>query len=282
MPWKTRSDHPDCSGVAVVKSDTGALVACHQTQAEADAHVKALYANTGEESRTENAVAEFRDMEIKGRSFRGVAAVFDTPWNDALTEAMGYVETIAKGAFTKALARGDNIPLLGAHRRHELLATTDARTLTLAQSGKGLEVEADLPKNYLGDYYREMMHRGDLRGMSYGFETRAGDNIMSRQDGVMHRTIANFQRLLDVTLTWEPAYPATEVELRAAGLVVAPLQQIIGDVETSPDEGATVPPPDSSEAEATWEPLTPAEAEPQPTVPRKWWERRVDALFWED
>jgi hypothetical protein len=93
----------------------------------------------------------------------------------------------------------------------------------------------------------------------------------------MHRTIANIQRLLDVTLTWEPAYPATEVELRAAGLVVAPLQQLIGDSEESPDEGATVQPPDS-DAEATWEPLTPAEAAPQPTVPRKWWETYADEL----
>lgn len=229
------------------------------------------------EPTSERLLAEFRDMEVKGRNFRGVAAVFDTPWNDALTEAMGYVEKIAHGAFTKALGRGDNIPLLGAHLRHELLATTDARTLTVAENGGGLEVEANLPKNYLGDYYREMMHRGDIRGMSYGMQTLPGDSLMSRQNGIMHRTIANIQRLLDVTLTWEPAYPATEVELRAAGLVVAPLQQIIGDTEESPDAGATVQPPDSValSADTGWEP---DDGEPQPTARRRWWEIYADEL----
>jgi hypothetical protein len=122
-----------------------------------------------------------------------------------------------------------------------------------------------------------MMHRGDIKGMSYGMQTLPGDSIISRRDGVMHRTIANIQRLLDVTLTWEPAYPATEVELRAAGLVVAPLQQVIGDTEESPDDGAAVQPPDSVavSAETSWEPDG---GESQPTITRKWWETEADVL----
>lgn len=185
-------------------------------------------------------------MEVKGRNFRGVAAVYDTPWNDKLIEAVGYVETVAKGAFRSALSLGENIPLLGAHRRHELLATTDAGTLKVADGQTGLEVEADLPKNYLGDYYREMIHRGDIRGMSYGMETLKGDSIWSRTNGRQHRSIANVRRLLDVTLTWEPAYPATVAELRAAGLVVAPLEEIAGDLEESPGEAPVELPPDES------------------------------------
>ena len=112
---------------------------------------------------TESRLVEFRDMEVKGRNFRGVAAVYDTPWSDKLAAALGFVEEVGRGALRNALGLGENIPPLGAHRRHELLATTEARTLKLADdAGRGLDVEADLPKNYLGDYYREMVHRGDI------------------------------------------------------------------------------------------------------------------------
>jgi HK97 family phage prohead protease len=45
MPWNIRDDHPDCSGFAVVKSDTGELVACHDTRAQAEKQLAALYAN---------------------------------------------------------------------------------------------------------------------------------------------------------------------------------------------------------------------------------------------
>jgi HK97 family phage prohead protease len=194
---------------------------------------------------TESRLVEFRDMEVKGRDFRGIAAVYDTPWGDKLTQAVGYVETISRGAFRTALGLGENIPLLGAHRRHELLATTEAQTLTVEDTPDGLEVAANLPKNYLGDYYREMIHRGDIKGMSYGMETLAEDSIWTKgQGGRQHRSIANVRRLLDVTLTWEPAYPATVAELRAAGLVVAPLEEIAGGLEGPPAEAPAEQPPD--------------------------------------
>jgi HK97 family phage prohead protease len=48
MPWKIRDDHPDCSGYAVVKSDTGELVACHDTRAQAEKQLAALYVNVPE------------------------------------------------------------------------------------------------------------------------------------------------------------------------------------------------------------------------------------------
>ena len=103
--------------------------------------------------------------------FRGYAAVFDTPWHQESVDAAGYVEIVARGAFRKALGQSGNIPLLWQHDRNQMLATTQADTLRVSEDGKGLLVEATLPRSGLGEYVREMIERGDVRGMSYGMET---------------------------------------------------------------------------------------------------------------
>lgn len=189
--------------------------------------------------------AEFVDAEVKDMDFRGYAAVFDAPWNQALIDKMGYVETVAAGAFRKALAASENVPLLWQHERRDMLATTKSGNLRLKEDGKGLLVEAKLPKNPLGEYVRSMIEAGDVRGMSYGIETQQSDSSVRRQDGMIYRTIKSARRLIDTTLTWEPAYDATTVELRnMSGFAAVPLQELVGGSEEQTDEaaGATHPP----------------------------------------
>jgi hypothetical protein len=45
MPYKVATDVEGCSGYAVIKPETGELVACHRTKSDAARHVRALYAN---------------------------------------------------------------------------------------------------------------------------------------------------------------------------------------------------------------------------------------------
>jgi Caudovirus prohead serine protease len=70
-----------------------------------------------------------------------------------------------------------------------------------------------------------MIGRGDVAGMSFGMHTRPEDSNVSQRDGVWHRMIRTIRRLTDVTLTWEPSYPATSLELRSATLAL-PLEQL--------------------------------------------------------
>lgn len=179
----------------------------------------------------EQGSVDFVDADLNGMNFRGYAAVFDSPWSDALTANVGYVETLSRGAFRKALSRSDNVPLLWQHDKNKLLATTHAGTLKLREDGKGLLVEASLPNTTLGNDVREHIARGEVRGMSYGRETLPEDSKMSRQGGKWTRTISNIRRLIDTTLTWEPAYLATNVELRAAGFACVPLQDLVEGAE---------------------------------------------------
>jgi hypothetical protein len=50
VPWHVVADHSECGTgkFAVVKNATDEVVACHDTRKEADKHVAALYANTGD------------------------------------------------------------------------------------------------------------------------------------------------------------------------------------------------------------------------------------------
>lgn len=183
--------------------------------------------------------AEFVDAEVKDMDFRGYAALFDTPWSQASIERAGYVEKVARGAFRKAISSGGNVPLLWQHDRHDLLATTQSGNLKLKEDGKGLLVEAKLPKNPLGEYVRSMIEAGDVRGMSYGFESLREDSTISRENGMTYRTIGNIRRLIDTTLTWEPAYDETTVELRnMSGFAAVPLQELVGGLEEQTDDAA--------------------------------------------
>jgi nitrate reductase cytochrome c-type subunit len=59
MPYSVVSNHPDCEGYAVVKTDTNELMGCHKTQAQADDQLTAINISEYSESRNKtNEVVE--------------------------------------------------------------------------------------------------------------------------------------------------------------------------------------------------------------------------------
>jgi hypothetical protein len=182
--------------------------------------------------------ASLVDAEVKGRTVAGYAAVYDSPWNERLIEELGYVETLARGAFRKALGRSKNVPLLWQHEHRDMLATTGAGTLRLREDGRGLAFEADLPDNPLGEYVRSMVERGDVGGMSYGIQSRPEDSTVTEVRGQYQRRINDVHRLLDVSLTYEPSYEAATVELRSTGFAALSLQEILGGMEEQTEDAA--------------------------------------------
>lgn len=219
--------------------------------------------------------ASLVDAEVKGRMFRGLAAVFDTPWDDRLIRDMGYVEKVARGTFRKALGRKEDIPFLLGHERNMLLGTTKSGNVHVSEDTRGLLTEAKLPDNHLGEYARTMIESRDIQGMSYGIALDPRQDILrSETRGVVTRTIVNARKLLDVSLTWEPAYSATTVELRSLGFVAIPAQESGGGEETQPTlSGAEGQPPDD---EAWWG-EKPADAV-QTDLAKPWWETYINEL----
>jgi HK97 family phage prohead protease len=141
----------------------------------------------------------------KPGTIAGYAAVFNSP-----ADIGGYFhEQIAPGAFGNALA-GD-VRALFDHDSGEVLGRTTAGTLRLSEDARGLAVEIDLPDTQRGRDLAVSIERGDISGMSFGF------NVKRQQwDETIDpplRTLLELE-LVEVSVVAFPAYLDTEIALR--------------------------------------------------------------------
>lgn len=145
------------------------------------------------------------DFEIRetqeGMRFSGYAAVFNSP-----SEPLPFREKIAPGAFRRALDSRNDIKLLWNHDTSEVLASSRAKTLTLRETDRGLYAEALLPNTTRGRDTAELIRRGDVDSMSFGFSVPAGGDEWSA-DG-SERTLKSV-RLHEVSIVAFPAYSGT-------------------------------------------------------------------------
>jgi uncharacterized protein len=150
------------------------------------------------ETRTNLSEIEVRE-DADGMTFEGYAAVFNSP-----SEPLPFIERIAPGAFTRSLKSRNDVKLLWNHDTSQVLGSTRAKTLTLVEDERGLKVEGVLPNTSAGRDAAELLKRGDVNGMSFGF-TVIRDQWSS--DG-NERTLKAV-RLHEVSITGFPAYTGT-------------------------------------------------------------------------
>ncbi len=137
----------------------------------------------------------------------GRAAVFD-----ALSEDLGgFRERVAPGAFAATIAE-DDIRALINHSPDYVLGRNRAGTLKLAEDGEGLSVRITPPDTSYARDLAASIGRGDMSGMSFGFRTITDEWNM--EDGETVRTLKAV-RLFDVSAVTFPAYPQTDVAVRA-------------------------------------------------------------------
>jgi uncharacterized protein len=159
------------------------------------------------ETRTNITQIEVRE-EGDGMTFTGYAAVFDSP-----SEPLPFIETIQRGAFRKSLRARNDIKFLWNHDAGEILGSTRAKTLRLYEDEKGLRVEGTLPNTSRGRDVSELLKRGDIDSMSFGFSVIRDD---WSSDG-SQRTLKDV-RLHEVSLVAWPAYTATAGTVAVRGL----------------------------------------------------------------
>ncbi len=199
--------------------------------------------NSIPEGRVEVRRIDLSDVSLTedGTKFSGYASVFDT-----VTDIGDYTEEVRRGAYRKVLARGDNIPMYWNHDdRFPPLATTRGGTLRLSEDATGLHVEAVLdPDHLMFSTLRSMIRRTDVLGMSFGFIAGKGNSIIEQRNGKPHRILTGFNRLLDVSPTWDPQYPETSVEMRSTLVEVRKAQleseqRVVSGEYQQADDGAT-------------------------------------------
>ena len=128
-----------------------------------------------------------------------------------------FVEQIAAGAFTDSLkTRG--VVGLWSHDTSQVLGNTKSGTLRVFDGAKELRFELDIPNTTVGNDAWELIQRGDVDGVSFGFSVRSNGAKWSRfeRDGkkIYRRTVLDAD-LFEISPVAFPAYPNNEVSVRS-------------------------------------------------------------------
>ena len=157
------------------------------------------------EKRSNIAAVEKRAAEDK-RTLIGYAAVFER-----LAMIGGWFkEQIAPGAFADAIA-GD-VRALVDHDTGRVIGRTKSGTLRMQEDGVGLRVEIDVPNTTDGNDLWELVERGDISGMSFGFKVTK--ETWDETGDVPVRTIQALE-LMEVSAVAFPAYDDTTIGKRS-------------------------------------------------------------------
>ena len=145
----------------------------------------------------------------KGKTLSGYAAVFNSE-----ATIGDFSEVIRQGAFAKSLAAGSNIRALWQHESNALLGTTRGGSLKLKEDAHGLAFELALPDTSHGRDLAILVDRGDVSGCSFGFRCAPGGDRWEQRGAQLVRELLDVE-LHEVTLTHDPAYAATSVDMRS-------------------------------------------------------------------
>lgn len=207
---------------------------------------------------TRNFDAEFEVREIAdGMTFVGYAAKF----NSRSENLGGFTEVIEPGAFARSLKSRNDVKLLVNHDTGRVLASTRAKTMRLVEDNVGLRVEADLPNTSDGRDMAELLKRGDLSSMSFGF------NVIKDSwstDGT-ERTLKSV-RLFEVSIVAFPAYAATEATVRGLDKVAQRTSvdaDQLADVMLKIEEGSDLTTEQAELIKSVADKLAPRSEEPQ-------------------
>jgi hypothetical protein len=201
--------------------------------------------------------------EGDGNTFTGYAALFNSP-----SEPLPFTEVIQRGAFALTLKTRNDVKMLWNHDAGSVLASTRSGTLRLVEDERGLKVTATLPDTTTGRDAKELISKGIVDAMSFGFSVPADGDAWS-SDGST-RTLKSV-RLHEVSVVSWPAYTATTgtLAVRALGGVAARAEvdaAELHDVLTRIENGAeSLSPADRALLEKVLDRLAPT-SEPEEVV----------------
>jgi len=136
------------------------------------------------------------------------------PYDTRTQLAPGYFETIARGAFASRVNSQDELHFLSGHDFEKPLASRMAGTLDVREDGDALAFEATVAAHT--SWARDFLAAhgaGLIRGLSPGFRVAEGGETVTREDGVVHRSITAAE-LVEVSAVTRGAYPTAQIEAR--------------------------------------------------------------------
>ena len=140
----------------------------------------------------------------EGMLIAGYAVVFDTPTKLYSLNGSDYYEVVNKGALDNA-DMSDVVLRYNHNDNTTLLARTSNNTLKLTIDEIGLYVEAELANTTAAKDIYELIKRGDISKMSFGFIVESDHYSLNT------RYIDSISVLKDVSVVDFPAYQSTIV-----------------------------------------------------------------------
>jgi HK97 family phage prohead protease len=128
------------------------------------------------------------------------------PFNSRSEVLWDFVEVIDPAAFNKTLADNANVYMFWAHDESDVLASRDAKTLTLNVDSIGLHFSAELRSGCADEF--DAVMRGDVVGVSFGFITQKEEWDFNAEPAV--RTLKEVQLLEISPGVAFPAYPGAQ------------------------------------------------------------------------
>lgn len=155
--------------------------------------------------------AEIRALrqEDDAVTLKGHAAVF----NNLYELHRGVRERVLPGAFKRSLEDGD-VRALWNHNSDFVLGRTRSGTLRLSEDDVGLAVEIDLPNTGAARDATELIERGDVTHMSFGFSIPEGGSQAHRDGDDIIQELVDVN-LFEVSPVPFPANEQTSIALRS-------------------------------------------------------------------
>ncbi|PFM33617.1 HK97 family phage prohead protease [Bacillus cereus] len=154
---------------------------------------------------------EIREIEGGPRTITGYAVKWEMK-----SVTMGYwrrfKEQFKRGAFTDSLTQDDQLALW-SHDYSQVLGSTKNGTLRLFEDEIGLRFELDLADTTLGDDTYKTIKRGDVDGVSFGFQMVKEEWDESNSDNIV-RSVTK-AKLVEISPVAFPAYPDSQVSARS-------------------------------------------------------------------
>ncbi|MFK4432182.1 HK97 family phage prohead protease [Bacillus wiedmannii] len=154
---------------------------------------------------------EIREIEGGLRTITGYAVKWEMK-----SVTMGYwrrfKEQFKRGSFTDSLTQDDQLALW-SHDYSQVLGRTKNGTLRLFEDEIGLRFELDLADTTLGDDTYKTIKRGDVDGVSFGFQMVKEEWDESNTDNIV-RSVTK-AKLVEISPVAFPAYPDSQVSARS-------------------------------------------------------------------
>lgn len=145
---------------------------------------------------------------VEGRTLTGYAALYNS-WSKPLMGLRGeFREQIAPGAFDAAIQKGASLWFM--HDSKQIIANTKSGTLVLESDERGLKYTATLGESQRDQDILDLVKRGVVSEMSFGFRVPEGGDQWSGRD----RTLKSVD-LREISLVEVGAYAGTSAEARS-------------------------------------------------------------------